>query len=221
MQKSKLLRIILFISLLCIFWIIYMRILWGLPYITIFLWHLYLLTIAVLFHLIFRIDIGLHFDRRLLLESILIGIIFGVIGIILEIKSIPNYALVFLSRQTFESEIYVALHLFKMWFWIGFTEEALFRGVIQTLLLMRFPRQIKIHNYQFKVGTILAGLIFGLVHIINVFGGLPLCYVICQVIAATAFGIAVGYIYQETRSIFTTSIAHNLANGITSVIYFL
>jgi len=198
-----------------------MRFLWGLPHITIFLWHSYLLTIAILFYLIFKVDIGLRFEKKLLFESILIGITFGIIGVILEIKIILNYALIFLLRQAFESEIDLVLHLFKMWFWIGFAEEALFRGVIQTILMMRFPRQIKIYNYQFKVGTILAGLIFGLVHIINLFGGLPLYYVICQVIAATAFGIAVGYIYQETRSIFITSVAHNLANGITSVIYFL
>lgn len=108
-----------------------------------------------------------------------------------------------------------------MWFLIGFAEEIMFRGVIQTELMKTLPQDVKILGLNFKRGTLLAAIIFGLAHIINIFTIANVCFVIGQVISAIIFGLIVGYFYQETRSLIPAIIIHNLANGIASLAYIL
>lgn len=97
----------------------------------------------------------------------------------------------------------------------AFLEEILFRGLILGLLLHRY--------YQIKNGAlksiIFSGLIFGCIHILNLWSddGQSLKGVFNQIYAATGLGVMYGAIYLKTRSIIVLAILHFLSNFFAGV----
>ncbi len=92
----------------------------------------------------------------------------------------------------------------------SFLEEFLFRGFILGMFLLKFPATRK---GVFK-SVALSGLIFGLMHIINLwtFDGQTIKGMLNQVYATTCFGIMYGATYIKTRSILTLAILHFISN---------
>ncbi len=92
----------------------------------------------------------------------------------------------------------------------SFLEEFLFRGFILGLFLLYFPATRK---GIFK-SIALSGLIFGLMHIINLWTleGQTIKGMLNQVYATTCFGIMYGATYIKTRSILTLGFLHFLSN---------
>jgi membrane protease YdiL (CAAX protease family) len=92
----------------------------------------------------------------------------------------------------------------------SFLEEFVFRGFILGIFILNFPKtRIGI----FK-SVALSGLIFGLMHIINLwtFEGQTIKGVLNQVYATTCFGIMYGATYLKTRSILILGIFHFVSN---------
>lgn len=92
----------------------------------------------------------------------------------------------------------------------SFLEEFVFRGFILGIFILNFPKT--------RVGVFksvaLSGLIFGLMHIINLwtFEGQTIKGVLNQVYATTCFGVMYGATYLKTRSILTLGILHFISN---------
>lgn len=92
----------------------------------------------------------------------------------------------------------------------SFLEEFIFRGFILGIFVLNFPKtRIGI----FK-SVALSGLIFGLMHIINLwtFEGQTIKGVLNQVYATSCFGIMYGATYLKTRSILILGILHFVSN---------
>lgn len=92
----------------------------------------------------------------------------------------------------------------------SFLEEFVFRGFILGIFILNFHKtRIGI----FK-SVALSGLIFGLMHIINLwtFEGQTIKGIINQVYATTCFGIMYGATYLKTRSILTLGLLHFISN---------
>ncbi|QCE43055.1 CPBP family intramembrane glutamic endopeptidase [Psychroserpens sp. NJDZ02] len=92
----------------------------------------------------------------------------------------------------------------------SFLEEFVFRGFILGIFILNFP---KTRIGVFK-SVALSGLIFGLMHIINLwtFEGQTIKGILNQVYATTCFGIMYGATYLKTRSILTLGILHFISN---------
>lgn len=107
------------------------------------------------------------------------------------------------------------------WVLVGLSEETMFRGLIQTYLMEKLQGSLLISGHQLHVGTIIAAVIWGLFHFINILV-MPLGPVVFYVLFTTFAGLLMGYAYQETGSLLTTVIVHNTLFGVPLIIgYFL
>jgi len=91
---------------------------------------------------------------------------------------------------------------------VGFAEEFLFRGVIQSLLLEKHAHK---RNGIFKA-VFTAALIFGLFHLINLFKNDNVLAVLIQVVYATIIGFFFGVLVLKTNKIIPLAITHALIN---------
>jgi len=173
-----------------------------------FLIHLYYLLIVLIVARLYNRDVGFRRTQKLLVESFLIGVIIG--------GSFFVLAIIFgqPSKPTFVEIICV---VFLSWIWIGFTEEALFRGLIQTYLMDKLKSDVKLYRLKLNKGTIVSSVIFGLAHFFNLLFGAKFTIVLFQSIFATFIGLILGYVYQETKSIEGPTKIHNVANGLAAI----
>ncbi len=91
---------------------------------------------------------------------------------------------------------------------VGFAEEFLFRGYIQSTLLKRFVHWDK--GIFISVG--LSSLCFGILHFINIFTGAGLIRVMIQVVYATFIGFFFGALLLKTNKLVPIAITHGLIN---------
>lgn len=90
---------------------------------------------------------------------------------------------------------------------IGILEELVFRGVIQSIIVRKFESQKK----NVLTGVVLASLIFGIVHLINIGNdGYTIQGVISQVFAATCLGSLFGAILLRTKNVYPIMFVHFL-----------
>lgn len=137
-------------------------------------------------------DIGINFRKLYIYIPIAIGI--GIIASIIEYRIIDPIGLI--TKIRFSD---IALISMVMFFFVGFTEELIFRSILQT-------RLEKILGLRY--GLLLTGGIFGILHMS--YG------ILDEILFAIIFGIVLGYIFQKTRNLlFMTSI-----HGTTNVILF-
>lgn len=110
------------------------------------------------------------------------------------------------STITFQTFLAYTLKYFSS----SFLEEFVFRGFILGGFLLYFP----LTRRGILTSVVLWGLIFGLMHIINLwtFEERTVKGVLNQVYAATCFGIMYGATYLKTRSILTLGLLHFLSN---------
>ncbi len=95
-----------------------------------------------------------------------------------------------------------------MIFIIGFSEETLFRGYLQTRFIEGFTRSYG--SVGKLVGIIFASIIFAVVHL-NIEGFLALF----------AMGIALGVIYEWRKNIYVVAFAHGVQNAIVILLVYL
>ena len=88
-------------------------------------------------------------------------------------------------------------------------EEIVFRGILPQWLYRRSRFW----------GMLLSSLAFGIAHIINLESGMPLMYILCQVIFAVAVGFALCGLRLHYKSIFPGAVIHLLINVTAGGIY--
>jgi membrane protease YdiL (CAAX protease family) len=91
---------------------------------------------------------------------------------------------------------------------VGPTEEMLFRGLIQTGL----NASLGVRSlWRLRWGTVIAALLFGLFHFINL-AYQPLGTTLLQVFTAIVIGLVFGLLYDRTRNLVGASLAHGVAD---------
>ncbi len=101
-----------------------------------------------------------------------------------------------------------AILLFQGLF-VGISEEALFRGVVQTGLSATFPRTLALGSLRIGTGTILAAALFGAVHLLN---PQPIAMSAAQALWAMLLGLIIGYGYERTHNLWGAMLAHNVSD---------
>jgi len=103
-------------------------------------------------------------------------------------------------------DIYELLALLILTFFIGVFEEITCRGWIQNEFIERFGNNRK--NILFSIFT--SSFIFGIIHIINFFGGQSLIETLAQILGATIAGVTFGALYHKTKNIWSVIFLHAL-----------
>jgi membrane protease YdiL (CAAX protease family) len=101
-------------------------------------------------------------------------------------------------------------------FLVGTAEEFLFRGLIQTAINASLGGSVWLGTWQFRFGTALAALLFGLWHLVN------LSYQSAavtgqQVLTAAVVGWIIGVVYDRTRNLIGACVLHNLLDFLGAV----
>ena len=157
--------------------------------------------------------------------SVEIGLILFSIWLIFDILSILTHNYTYPFPLTFRN--IVGMMLYSSIF-VGIAEETGFRGLIQTYLMNRLSGSVKLFRWNFHIGCIIAAILFGLLHLVNLIAGSLLNFghefvpfVLMQVIFASIFGLIAGYIYQETKSLAGPVVMHNLIDGLGTLSLFI
>ena len=108
--------------------------------------------------------------------------------------------------------------IFLLWFLAPIGEEFFFRGFVQTHLMEKLKGGKKFSKFYLSYGLMLTALIFGTIHLLNIFVlNLSLANAIIRAMFAMLFGLLIGYIYQETRSILGPILMHSCLNGLPNL----
>lgn len=136
-------------------------------------------------------------------ESVKVGLFYGLYYLIGSVVFMLLYG-VFLGG--FKSGLSL-INVFLASMLIGVCEEFLCRGWLLNEFLERYGDSKKGVWYS----IIISGLIFGLMHLINIFSiNQAVSTTITQVISATGTGIFFGLIYYKTKNIWSVIILHGL-----------
>jgi len=106
------------------------------------------------------------------------------------------------------------------WIIVGLSEETMFRGLIQTYLMDNLEGEVKLAGHEFHIGTVIAALFWGGFHIINALN-MPLSSAVFTVVITTPIGLLMGYAYQRTGSLLTTTLVHNMLFGVPLMIGYI
>ncbi len=87
---------------------------------------------------------------------------------------------------------------------IGLTEELTFRGLITRMILEKYGGT----GAGVWLSVTVSGLLFGLVHLVNVGAGAELGGVLVQMVGAATLGMCLAAIYIRTGSIWTVALLH-------------
>lgn len=85
---------------------------------------------------------------------------------------------------------------------VGFSEEILFRGFLMKAIMNKNP----------KVAILLPSIIFGIIHITNLFSGSNIVMTTLQVIYATFFALMCSMFFYKTNNIIPCMICHSITN---------
>lgn len=102
--------------------------------------------------------------------------------------------------------IYEVIALLSYTFLIGLFEELMCRGWLQNEFIERFGNNRK--NVLFSI--FISGFFFGVIHIINFFGGQSLVETLAQILGATIAGFTFGALYYKTKNIWAVVFLHAL-----------
>ena len=102
-------------------------------------------------------------------------------------------------------------------FGIGFREELLFRGIVGNAIGRKYGRD----NKGVWFSTIMVALMFGLMHMTNVFAGVKLSSVVIQSIVAVGAGMMLNAVYYRGGSIWALIFIHSLVDfvGLFSTLF--
>ena len=142
---------------------------------------------------------GLRVTTRLLLQGVVISIIIGT-------------GLSFIASPVTLSVGLVLLICLVA----PICEEFFFRGFLQTHLMEKVKGGKRFFRFYLSYGLMLAALIFGAFHLLYIFAtDVSFSGVVTNAALAVVFGLLIGYIYQETRSILTPILMHICLNGLS------
>ena len=151
-----------------------------------------------------RFPIG-GFDRRQLRPWYVLALVFLLSSIGETVGSPPARSLHLPTVPT------LAAQLVFLAFVVGPTEELLFRGLIQTSLNASIRGSLSIRGWRLGLGTLIAALLFGLFHLVNL-GYQGLGATLEQVFAGAVIGLVIGVLYDRTGNLIGASLAHGVAD---------
>lgn len=131
-------------------------------------------------------------------DAIKLGVPILVLSAILLFANIPEAISTNLN-------IYNLLSLIVYCISIGFFEEIVYRGIIEGELLNHYSSTKK----QAFISIGISAVIFGIVHITNMFYGQDLFTTVMQVIQTISIGVLFGSIYYVTRNIWSLIFLHS------------
>lgn len=85
---------------------------------------------------------------------------------------------------------------------VGFSEEILFRSFLIKAVI----------NKNTKAAIFITSIVFGIIHLTNLFGGANLIQTVLQVIYATSFALMCSLFFIKTNNIIPCMICHSLVN---------
>lgn len=85
---------------------------------------------------------------------------------------------------------------------VGFSEEILFRSFLIKAVI----------NKNTKAAIFISSIVFGVIHLTNLFGGANLIQTVLQVIYATSFALMCSLFFIKTNNIIPCMICHSLVN---------
>jgi membrane protease YdiL (CAAX protease family) len=91
-------------------------------------------------------------------------------------------------------------------------EEFLFRGFLQNMLSPLKPRGITIFKIRISLPVLISAVFFGLSHMVWLFMGGDILFVIRLFILTTTLGLISGYFYEKYQNILYAIIIHATAN---------
>lgn len=91
---------------------------------------------------------------------------------------------------------------------VGLFEEFVFRGVVFSALASIFPKDKKGLVKTFVVSSVL----FGIVHLANIFGGAGIVPTLLQVLYTTLMGGVFAFVLLKTKNLFCCAFVHGLYN---------
>lgn len=97
---------------------------------------------------------------------------------------------------------------------VGFGEEILFRGYMQTRLNEDFGRPWRFKNVNFGPGLLISSVLFGVLHLFNPFNPFIGSYDLAVLWAITSSfsGLLFGFVREKTGSVLSASLAHGLVD---------
>jgi membrane protease YdiL (CAAX protease family) len=163
---------------------------------------------------------GKNFKIKL---SLILGILLGLLGIILDhfyewisgaqFKPVHTYPLTaanILGMMTFQ------------WIFVGIFEETITRGLVQTYLMEKLNGTVTFFKWNFHIGSIITAMIFGVGHFgPHFFFGGSLLTLAPHLLFAILCGLCLSYVYQESRSLVGPILMHNVVDGLLYSVDFL
>jgi membrane protease YdiL (CAAX protease family) len=136
---------------------------------------------------------------------LVLGLILIGVNVIATIASPPGAGLRLPKPPTLVAQ------LVFLAFIVGPSEEVLFRGLIQTSLNTSIRARVWLRNWPIGLGTVVAAVLFGLFHLINVVYQ-PLGVTLQQAATAVVIGLVFGVLYDRTKNLVGASLVHSLAD---------
>jgi len=161
-----------------------------------------LIAIPIIYAKVTHYDLrnyGLRVSRKLLLPGVIISVAIGTGLSLISSPATLTVGLIILSCLVAPAG-----------------EEFFFRGFLQTHLMQKVKGGKRFFKFYLSYGLMLTALIFGAFHLLDIFLlNVTFAGVAINAMFALVFGLLIGYIYQETRSILTPVIMHSCLNGLS------
>jgi membrane protease YdiL (CAAX protease family) len=108
----------------------------------------------------------------------------------------------------------IASTVIFQFFFVGFGEEIMFRGYMQSTLNEGFGYSWKFAGVRFGPGLLITSALFGVLHLLNPFNPLQEQYTLAVYsgISSTFTGFLFGFVREKTGGVLAPSIAHGLVN---------
>lgn len=136
------------------------------------------------------------------------------------LNSIPIYLMIIgvlgvISKDLTQIHIGNVLLLLLACLTVGFAEEFLFRGLLQSIFLKKY------HSYKngILISISISAIIFGLFHLINLTKNDNVFAVIVQVVFAMFIGFFFGVLVLKTNKIIPIAVTHGLINFFFSIAF--
>jgi membrane protease YdiL (CAAX protease family) len=114
------------------------------------------------------------------------------------------------------------LNFFLMAFFIlPISEELQFRSLLQSTLQKASWKSFRIKNIQITSPVLFSSLVFGLIHITNIFKGASMNFAIFNAFSAFIAGLIFSYYREKTGSILISIILHVFGNLMVFITSFL
>ncbi len=196
------------------------RIISQLPYFETLITYVPIIILTFVFMMSAKADFhnsGMRFSKKLLPHSIFLGFISGFIMFVIDIlfKVTERYGLKALTLHDF------LMYLVVFGFVAAFTEEFLFRGVMQSSFLEKFKTTFKFFGLKIHISVIIVAIYELLFHFVFLTMVVPFNPIyLGQLIYIFIFGVISCYIFQRTRSIIGPFLLHAIGNIVELLIIF-